>query len=157
MAAPHRPELAHLASRVVSSKTDPACGSGVRFVAWVLLLLLALFPVLAAIADLASDFGAGLPTDHQPTFAALAGQAWSTAQASAAGVTSFISLLETGYAIHELVLGPWWLAWVVLVADLGYTLTFGRYDATVFSRALIADVALPLLLLAQLPWLLSLG
>jgi len=32
-------------------------------VAWLLLLLLALFPVVAAIADLVSDFGAGLPTD----------------------------------------------------------------------------------------------
>ena len=36
----------------------------VRFVAWILLLLLALFPVLAAATDLISDFGAGLPTDH---------------------------------------------------------------------------------------------
>jgi hypothetical protein len=43
----------------------------------------------------------------------------------------------------------------VVVANLAYTLTFGRHDATVFSRALIADIALPVLLLAQLPWLLS--
>jgi len=41
----------------------------------------------------------------------------------------------------------------VLVANLGYTLTFGRHDSTVFSRALIADIALPFLLLAQLPWM----
>jgi hypothetical protein len=83
-------------------------------------------------------------------------------------------LLETGYAMHELVFGilflvvvaialrcghwwAWWLAWVVLVADLGYTLTFGRHDATGFSRALIADVALPMLLVAQLPWLFGKG
>jgi hypothetical protein len=46
---------------------------------------------------------------------------------------------------------------VVLVADLGYTLTFGRHDATAFSRALVADVALPVLLLAQLPWWLGQG
>jgi hypothetical protein len=49
----------------------------------------------------------------------------------------------------------WWLSWVVLVADLGYTLTFASHVATVFSRALIADIALPVVLLAQLPWLLS--
>jgi len=145
-----------------------------RFVAWALLLLLALFPVVAAIADLASDFGIGLPTDHQQTFAALADQRWASVQASSPGVASYITLLETGYAIHELVFGVlflgivaiplrrgrWWawcLAWVVMVADLGYTFTFGRYDATVFSRALMADVALPVLLLAQLPWLLRRG
>jgi hypothetical protein len=77
-------------------------------------------------------------------------------------------LLETGYAIHELVFGvlflgivtiplrrgqwwAWWLAWVVLVADFGYTLTFGRHDATVFNRALIADIGLPVLLLSSCP------
>jgi hypothetical protein len=53
--------------------------------------------------------------------------------------------------------GAWWLAWVVLVADLGYTFTFGRHDATIFSRALIADIAFPVLLFAQLPWLLTKG
>jgi len=52
-------------------------------------------------------------------------------------------------------LAAWWLCWIVLAADLGYTLTFGSYDATVFSRALVAGIALPVLLLAQLPGLLS--
>jgi hypothetical protein len=144
----------------------------IRFVAYLLLLLLALFPILAAIADLVSDFGAGLPTDHQGTFAAVAGQSWPNVQTTAPGVASYITLLETGYAIHELVFGvlflgivavplrrgqwwAWWLAWAVLVADLGYTLTFGRHDATVLSRALIADIGLPVLLLVQLPWLLG--
>jgi hypothetical protein len=144
----------------------------VRFLAWILLLLLALFPILAATSDLVSDMGVGLATDHQGAFLALANQQWSSAQLSQPGMASYITLLETGYALHELVFGilflvvvaiplrrgqwwAWWLAWVVLVADLGYTLTFGRYDATVFSRALIADVALPVLLLAHLPWLLS--
>lgn len=144
----------------------------VGLVAWVLLLLLALFPVLAAVADLASDFGTGLPADHQTTFETLAVQQWPSLQSSAPGLASYITLLETGYAIHELVFGilflvivaiplrqghwwAWWLAWAVLVADLGYTLTFGQHDATVFSRALIADIALPVLLLALLPWLLS--
>jgi hypothetical protein len=143
-------------------------------VAWLLLLLLALFPVLAALADLISDFGGGLPMDHQETFAALAGEQWSSARADKPGMASYIALLETGYAIHELVFGilflvivaiplrrrqwwAWYLAWVVLLADVGYTLTFGRHDATVFSRALIADIALPVLLLAQLPWLLGQG
>ena len=46
---------------------------------------------------------------------------------------------------------------MALVADVGHTVTFGRCDATVFSRALMADVALPVLLLAKLPWLLRGG
>jgi hypothetical protein len=57
------------------------------------------------------------------------------------GVASYVTLLETGYAIHELVFGilffvivafllrrgqwwAWWLPWVVRLADVGYTLTF---------------------------------
>ncbi len=136
------------------------------------MLLLALFPVVASVADLASDFGTGLPTDHQATFSAIAGEPWSSTQASAPAVAAYITLLETGYAIHELVFGilfliivaiplrqghwwAWWVAWVVLLADVGYTLTFGQHDPTVFSRALIADVALPVLLLAQVPWMLN--
>jgi hypothetical protein len=85
----------------------------VRFVAWVLLLLLALFPILAAIADLVSDFGIGLPTDHQATFGAVAGLQWSIAQTSAPGVASYVTLLEIGYAIHELVFG---ILFLVIVA-----------------------------------------
>ena len=51
--------------------------SRVRFAAWVLLLLLALFPVLAATADLASDLSSGLPNDHDATFAVVAGESWA--------------------------------------------------------------------------------
>ncbi len=144
----------------------------VHLVAWILLLLLALFPVVASVADLVSDFGTGLPADHQATFSAIAGQSWSSTVDSGQAVAAYITLLERGYAIHELVFGilflvivaiplrhgqwwAWWLAWIVLVANLGYTVTFGQHDPTVFSRALIADVALPLLLLAQLPWMLN--
>ncbi len=43
------------------------------------------------------------------------------------------------------------VAWVLLVADLGYSLTFGRYDATLLRRSLIADLALPLALLLAAP------
>jgi hypothetical protein len=60
----------------------------IRHVAWVLLLLLALFPVFAASADLIADFATGLPTDHQQTFEAMAGQPWSSAQAAAPGMAS---------------------------------------------------------------------
>jgi len=93
-------------------------------------------------------------------------------QQSASDLANYVTLLETGYAVHELVFGilflvivaiplrrgqwwAWWACWAVLLADLGYTFTFGRHDPTVLSRSLIADLALPVLLHAQLPWLLS--
>jgi hypothetical protein len=37
-----------------------------------------------------------------------------------------------------------------MLANLTYSLTFGRYDSTILARRLVADVALPVLLLAQL-------
>ena len=41
--------------------------------------------------------------------------------------------------------------WLVLIADLGYTLTFGRHDPAILRNSLIADVALPVLLIIQAP------
>ena len=38
-----------------------------------------------------------------------------------------------------------------LIAYLGYTLTFGMHDSTIMARSLIGVIALPILLLAQLP------
>jgi hypothetical protein len=77
-----------------------------------------------------------------------------------------VSLLEIGYAVHELVFGllflvivaipfrkgerwAWWANWIVLIADVGYSLTFGRFDPTLLGRSLIADIAVPILLLVQ--------
>jgi hypothetical protein len=82
-------------------------------VAWVLLLLLALFPVLASILDLVNVSANGIPSDHRAAFAAVAGMDWSAARAAAAGVTRYASLLETGYALHELVFG---LLFLIIVA-----------------------------------------
>jgi hypothetical protein len=134
----------------------------------VLLLLLGLFPVLASILDLVSVRATGLPSDHQAAFAAIARMDWTAARAAAAGVTKYVSLLETGYALHELVFGllflvivaiplrrgerwAWFACWIVLIADLGYTFTFGRYDSALLRNSLIADIALPVLLLLQAP------
>jgi len=82
-------------------------------------------------------------------------------------MASYVSLLETGYAIHEFVFGlfflaivaipfragarwAWWACWLALLADVGYTLTFGRYDSALLRQSLIPDVILPILLLAQI-------
>ncbi len=135
-------------------------------VAWVLLLILALFPVLAPVADLVGIGRTGLPSDHAAAFAALSGMTWSAVKGSAPGITNYITLLEQGYALHELVFGilflvivaipfrrgetwAWWACWVVLVADIGYSATFGRHDPTLLRQSLIAVIALPVVLLIQ--------
>jgi hypothetical protein len=136
--------------------------------AWLLLLLLGAFFVFAAFSDLAADARTGLPTDHAATFLKLAGLSWPAAREGLPGVAAYITTLEVAYAVHELVFAllflaivavplrrrrrwAWWACWAPLLASITYTLTFGRSDATLLVRSLIADVALPVLLLVQAP------
>lgn len=133
---------------------------------WIGLILLGAFNLYAAIADLAA--GAGLPTDHAGTFTALTGQTWAAFKAAQPGAAHYITLVERGYALHELVFAAlflvivaiplragqrwsWWACWAVLIAYLGYTFTFGVHDHTILARSLIGVIALPILLLTQLP------
>lgn len=135
-------------------------------VAWVLLLVLSAFPVAASMADLVGIGKTGLPADHGAAFTSVAGATWTAAKAASPGVASYITVLEYGYAIHELVFGllffvivavpvrrgatwAWWACWTVLIADIGYSLTFGRYDPMLLRQSLIADISLPILLLVQ--------
>jgi hypothetical protein len=137
-------------------------------VGWVLLLLLGLFPLVSVAADLIADFTTGIPGDHLGAFARLAGMTWASAQRTALGMTNYVTMLEIGYALHELVFAilflfilvvpfrrgerwAWWASWALLIADLGYTFTFGRYDSTILLRSLVVDIALPVLLLVQVP------
>ena len=137
-------------------------------IAWVLLLSLGAFFILASISDLAADFGVGLPSDHMGTFQALAGQPWSAAKSASAGLTNYITSLEIAYAVHELVFGilfllilvfpfrkrarwAWWACWAPLLAGIAYTLSFGVHDPTIFARSLIGSFALPVLLLICAP------
>lgn len=137
-------------------------------VAWALLLLLGAFFLFAAVSDLAADARTGLPADHSGAFRSVAGVTWTAAQRSAPGVTRFITLLEYAYAVHELVFGilflvivaipfrcgrrwAWWSCWAVMLANVTYSLTFGRHDSTILARSLIADIALPVLLLVYMP------
>lgn len=92
----------------------------------------------------------------------------AAAQHALAGPARYVTTLEIGYAVHELVFGllflaivaiplrrgerwEWCACWLVLIADVADTLTFGQYDPTIHRQSLIADLALPVLLLAQLP------
>ncbi len=137
-------------------------------VAWVLLLLLGAFYIFAPISDLIADTKTGLPSDHIGTFANVAGTSWDSATQSAPGATKYVTLLEVAYAVHELVFGilfiiilaipfrrrqrwAWWASWAVMLANITYSLSFGRHDSTILYRSLIADIALPVLLLLHIP------
>jgi hypothetical protein len=137
-------------------------------VAWTLLLVLGAFLLSAAVSDLAADARIGLPADHTSTFAHVAGVPWDRATHASPGLTQYITLLEVAYAVHELVFAllflvivaipyrrglrwAWWACWVPMLANLTYSLTFGRHDSTLLARSLIADIGLPLLLLIHLP------
>jgi hypothetical protein len=137
-------------------------------IGWVLLVLLALFPFVAVAADLIADLTSGIPGDHLGAFARLAGMSWTSAQHAVPGVASYVTMLEVGYAAHEVVFAmfflvivvipfrrgerwAWWVSWTLLLADLVYTFTFGRYDSTILQRSLVVDILLPILLLVQIP------
>ena len=137
-------------------------------VSWALLLALGAFFLFAALSDLAADLRIGLPADHTPAFTQIAGAGWHGATQAAPGLTRYITLLEVAYAVHELVFGilflvivvipfrkrmrwAWWACWAVMLANLTYSLTFGRHDPTILARSLIGDIGLPLLLLVHAP------
>lgn len=138
-------------------------------VAWILLFVLGAFFLFAALSDLVADARVGLPSDHLTTFSRVAGTAWSNAHQAAPGIAGYITLLETTYAVHELVFGllfflivaipfrrrarwAWWACWVPMLANLTYTFTFGRFGGgTTLLYSLIADIALPVILLLHLP------
>ena len=133
-----------------------------------LLLLLGVFYVYGAASDLVSLADRNLPADHQGTFTELAGGTFSQVRAANPGIASYLTVAERGYALHELTFAllfivliaipfrrrqrwAWWAAWLPMIANLGYTLTFGVHDHTILARSLIADIALPVLLIAHIP------
>lgn len=85
-----------------------------------------------------------------------------------AGPARYIRQLEYGYALHELTFallflvlvafpvrtGQRW-AWLacrlILIATVGYTLTFAHYSGKTLAYSLIPDIAIPVFLLAQAP------
>jgi hypothetical protein len=134
---------------------------------WIGLILLGAFNLYAAIADLAAYTGTGVPGDHTGTFTALTGRSWASFKAAQPGAAHYITLVERGYALHELVFAilflaivaiplragqrwAWWACWAVMIAYLGYTLTFGIHDHAILARSLIGVIALPIMLLAQI-------
>lgn len=120
--------------------------------------------LFAVTSDLVGDHRTGIPADHDGTFTKLTGQPFAHLASSAPGVTRYITNLEVGYALHELTfaalflavvliplrdrrLWAWWTCWAVMIANIGYTATFGRHDSTILARSLVADIAVPVFLL----------
>jgi len=133
-------------------------------IGWIGLILLGIFPLLASTADLSQDLRGSLPADHIPTFERLVHAQYASFASSNPGAAQYMHLLETGYAVHELVFGlfflaiviwplrqgRWWawvVCWAVLIADVTYSLTFGVNDKTLLARSLLADILTPACLL----------
>lgn len=137
-------------------------------VAWILLLLLGALFFFASVSDLAADARVGLPSDHLRAFQSVVGSTWSSTQQASPTLTHYITLLEIAYAVHEMVFAllflvliaipfrrrarwAWWACWIPMLANITYSLTFGRYDTTTLVYSLVADIALPVLLLVHIP------
>ena len=137
-------------------------------VAWLLLLLLGAFFLFASISDLIADARTGLPSDHIEAFHTIAGVTWASAKLSSPKITQYVTLLEVAYAVHELVFGllfliivaipfrrrtrwAWWACWVPMLANLTYTFAIAHYSTTTLVYSLVADLALPVLLLLHIP------
>lgn len=137
-------------------------------IGWIGLTLVGALMLFAVTSDLAADHRTGIPTDHTGTFTKLTGQPFTQLHAQSPGVARYITNLEVGYALHELtfavlflavVLIPlrhrrpwaWWTCWTVMIANIGYTITFGRHDSTILARSLVADIGVPVFLLLCAP------
>ncbi len=136
--------------------------------AWVLLLLLGALFIFASFSDLNADRGVGIPVDHTGAFTNIAGMPFASVKQSSPQVAEYITTLEVAYAVHELVFAilfivilaipfrkrmrwAWWACWAVMLANITYSLTFGRHDTTTLYRSLVADILLPILLLVHIP------
>jgi hypothetical protein len=101
-------------------------------------------------------------------FRMVAGTTWTSAKLASPEITHYITLLEITYAVHELVFGllfivivaipfrrrvrwAWWACWIPMIANLTYSFTFAHFSSSTLTYSLIADIALPVLLLLHIP------
>lgn len=151
-----------------NSVSRPFPQSRYLLVAWSLLLLLGVFFLFASLSDLLADARTGLPSDHLEAFHIITGLTWANAQQLLPQITRYITLLEMTYAVHELVFGllfllivlfpfrqrarwAWWACWIPMLANLTYSFAIAHYSTTTLIYSLIADIALPVLLLIHIP------
>jgi hypothetical protein len=144
----------------------PAASRSFYRVTWLLLLIAALLTVLFPLLDIAGTARTGLPSDHAAAYRTLAGHSFPGIQPT--GPTRYIRQLEYGYALHELTFAllflvlvaipvrtgqrwAWLACWLILIATVGYTITFAHYSTKTFAYSLVPDIAIPVLLLMQAP------
>jgi hypothetical protein len=137
-------------------------------VSWVGLTIIGLFFAIASLNDLRATHASGLPADHTRAFTNQAGTSYAAVKQAAPGVAGYITNLEYGYALHELVFAllflavvlipfrrrerwAWTACWAALIASVGYSLTFGTHDAMIMRYSLITDIGIPVLLLLAAP------
>ncbi|GLV54459.1 hypothetical protein KDH_13060 [Dictyobacter sp. S3.2.2.5] len=162
-------EMAQLTHETHTSQKRVASKQPVfLLVAWILLMLIGGFFLFASLSDLTSDARVGLPSDHLEVFHSITGMTWNAAKIASPRITSYTTLLEVTYAVHELVFGllflvivilpfrrrarwAWWACWIPMIANLTYTFAMARYSSTTLTYSLIADIALPFLLLVHIP------
>ena len=137
-------------------------------ISWIGLTIIGLLFAVASLNDLRATHASGLPADHTRAFTNQAGTSYAAIKQAAPGVARYVTNLEYGYALHELVFAvlflavvlipfrrrqrwAWTACWAALIASLGYSLTFGTHDAMVLRYSLVTDIAIPVLLLLAAP------
>jgi hypothetical protein len=133
--------------------------------AWIGLAGLGVLTILLSLLDLAGDLSVGLPSDHRAAFLSLAGSVWTT---HASGPGAYVTVLEEGYAIHELAFGlllllvaaiplrlgrrwAWVACWTLPLAIVGYATLIGSHDATILRYAVAELVVFLVFILAAVP------
>jgi hypothetical protein len=137
-------------------------------IGWIGLAIIGLFLAVASLNDLRATHASGLPADHTRAFTNQAGTSYAAVKQAAPGVARYLTNLEYGYALHELVFAilflavvlipfrhrqrwAWAACWAALIASVGYSLTFGTHDAVILRYSLVTDIAIPVLLLLAAP------
>jgi|SRR5579872_3412983 len=140
------------------------------WVAWLLLAIISAVLLVFPLLDVAGILKMGIPSDHTTAFRALSGEDFTAFQST--GPAAYVRQLEYAYALHELTFGlfflvivlvplhrgdrwAWWSCWIVLIAYVGYTITFAHYSSTTLVYSLVPDAAIPILLLVIAPHVLT--
>lgn len=134
--------------------------------AWIGLFAVAVLTILLSLLDLASDARTGLPADHAAAYQSLTSVSWDTARSTAPA--RFVTVLETGYALHELVYAlfvaaiaavpfrrgerwAWFPCWGAVLAAGGYALLMGSHNPTTLVEAGAETIFLAACLLLAVP------
>ena len=126
-------------------------------VAWVVLVAIAAFLALGSVFDLIADARGTLPSDHSSTFKALTGTTLQHAAKVQHSATPYVTHVEVGYAVYELLFAAlflavamiplrhgdrwaWWCCWLIIGPLATFAALFGAHNSGTLSAAIIAAV-----------------